>query len=251
MTTAPDLSSASSPPTAPRRVVAYGRVSTHEQTNGMGLTVQREAVEAWCADRGFTLAGWHTDAGESGSNGLATRTGLARALAALKDPDVDGMVVYRLDRLARDLVLQEQLLAEIWSHGAELWSTMPAECDLRNDPDDPSRKLIRQILGAVAEYEREIITLRMKAGRRAKHEAGGFAYGRPPYGWRPERGQLVPVPAEQEVIAHIRRLVSIGGTPGGIAAALNADGVPAPRGAQWHRSAVRRILARGAAPPAK
>jgi DNA invertase Pin-like site-specific DNA recombinase len=65
----------------------------------------------------------------------------------------DQEVVYRLDRLARDLVLQEQLLAEVWRSG-ELFSTAGGEANLHGDPEDPSRRLLRQVLGAVSEYER-------------------------------------------------------------------------------------------------
>ena len=60
--------------------------------------------------------------------------------------------VYRLDRLARDLIVQETVLAEVKRLGGEVFSTSAAEAGyLSDDPDDPSRKLIRQVLGAVAE----------------------------------------------------------------------------------------------------
>jgi DNA invertase Pin-like site-specific DNA recombinase len=71
----------------------------------------------------------------------------------------DQEVVYRLDRLARDLVLQEQLLAEVWrSRGAVLDRRWGGEPPRR--PEDPSRRLLRQVLGAVSEDERAMIALR-------------------------------------------------------------------------------------------
>ena len=64
--------------------------------------------------------------------------GLAEALELLNKRAAAGLVVYRLDRLARDLVLQEQLLAECWRSEAQVFSTSKAEGDyLRNDPSDP------------------------------------------------------------------------------------------------------------------
>jgi DNA invertase Pin-like site-specific DNA recombinase len=58
---------------------------------------------------------------------------------------------------------------------------------LEDDPGDPARKVIRQVLGAVAEYERSMIALRLRSGRAGKAQAGGFAYGAPPYGYAARR----------------------------------------------------------------
>jgi DNA invertase Pin-like site-specific DNA recombinase len=79
----------------------------------------------------------------------------------LRTKEADALIVYRLDRLARDLVLEEQLLAEAWRMGAVVFSTSAGESAyLEDDPLDPSRRLIRQVLGAVNEYERAMIGLR-------------------------------------------------------------------------------------------
>lgn len=88
-------------------------------------------------------------------------------------PLADGLVVFRLDRLARDLVLQEQILGDIWRMGAHGFSTSPSEADfLKDDPDDPSRQLIRQVLGAVAQYERALIALRLRLWPQAQGREG-------------------------------------------------------------------------------
>jgi DNA invertase Pin-like site-specific DNA recombinase len=67
---------------------AYLRVSTDAQTDGLGLDVQRDAIESWAREHAHTVVGWYEDAGVSGSNGLEHREGLAAALAALKDRTV-------------------------------------------------------------------------------------------------------------------------------------------------------------------
>src|SRR4051795_4488237 len=96
------------------RVVGYLRVSTDKQAErGLGLDVQHRAVERWAKTRMHTLVDILRDEGVSGSNGLDTREGLADALAMLRSGEVDGVIVYRLDRLARDLIVQEQVLAEV------------------------------------------------------------------------------------------------------------------------------------------
>jgi DNA invertase Pin-like site-specific DNA recombinase len=89
------------------RVVGYLRVSTDKQAEeGLGLDVQEQAIRTWAKSTGHRVVAWFRDEGVSGSNGLDARDGLAEALDALRTRAAGGLVVYRLDRLARDLVLQ-------------------------------------------------------------------------------------------------------------------------------------------------
>jgi DNA invertase Pin-like site-specific DNA recombinase len=208
-------------------------VSTDRQAEqGLGLQLQEQAIRAWAKANGHRITLWCRDEGVSGSNGLDTRVALPEVLRALKTGEAAGLVVYRLDRLARDLVLQEQLLDEIRRMGREVFTTSAGEAAfLEDDPSDPSRKLIRQILGAVAEWERAIIGLRMQAGRVSRRERGDYAgYGSPPYGWRAERGgrgegvRLVEVESEQVTLARIRELRAGGSSLRQIAEVLNREG---------------------------
>ena len=113
---------------------------------------------------------------------------------------------------------------------------------MTDDPDDPSRRLIRQVLGAVSEYERSMISLRLRAGRRRKGEKGGFAYGSPPLGWRAERGQLVVDEAEAEAVARMVELRNDGASLREIATVLTDEGHRTKRGARWHPQTVARAL---------
>jgi DNA invertase Pin-like site-specific DNA recombinase len=157
------------------RLVGYLRVTTDRQAEeGLGLEVQEEAVRQWAQAHGHELVALTRDEGQSGSNGRDTRLGLGDALEALREGGAEGLVVlYRLDRLARDLIVQETLLGDVWRMGREVFSTSAAEQGyLQDDPHDPSRKLIRQVLGAVNEYERSMISLRLRAGRLRKAQNG-------------------------------------------------------------------------------
>jgi DNA invertase Pin-like site-specific DNA recombinase len=192
---------------------------------------------------------WHSDEGISGSKGLEARDGLADALNALAENSVQGIVVYRLDRLARDLVLQEQLLAEIKRLKGTPFSASPAEAHyLTDDPEDPSRKLIRQILGAVNEYERSIIALRLSRGRRLKSERGGYAGGAPGFGLKAAAGELVPNETERATVARIVELHRSGLGSREIALRLNAAGRVAKRGGAWSSAQVCRVV-RSVGPP--
>jgi DNA invertase Pin-like site-specific DNA recombinase len=227
-------------------LVAYLRVSTDRQAEeGLGLEIQDQAIGAWARTNGHRVVLWARDEGVSGSNGLDTRDALVDALEALKNHQAGGFIVYRLDRLARDLVLQEQLLADIRRMGADVFSTSSAEASfLTDDPDDPSRKLIRQVLGAVNEYERAMIALRLRSGRRKKHDNGGYAYGSPPYGWRAVGRELVEDPEEQAALARVRALRADGASYREIAALLTAEGYRPKRGRVWYPMTIRQILSR-------
>jgi len=227
------------------KLVAYLRVSTDAQAEGLGLDVQQAAIVEWAEAHEHDIAAEFTDAGVSGSNGLEARTGLADALTLLRSNNAGGIIVYRLDRLARDLIVQEQLLAEARHHGWHVFSTSPSEAAyLEDDPGDPSRKMIRQVLGAVAEYERSMIALRLRSGRARKARRGGFAGGAPPYGYAAVDGNLVEVAEEQATLARIRGDHHKGKSLRTIARTLNAEGVMPRRGRTWHPGVLARLVDR-------
>jgi DNA invertase Pin-like site-specific DNA recombinase len=228
------------------KVAAYLRVSTDRQAEeGLGLEIQEQAIRTWARAHDHRVAVWTRDEGISGSNGLDAREGLADALGAIRSRNACALVVYRLDRLARDLVLQEQLLADVRRMGGEVFSTSAAEASyLTDDPDDPSRKLIRQVLGAVNEYERAMIALRLRSGRRQKAHNGGYAYGSPPFGYRAHGHELVEYPEEQRTIERMRVLRAAGASFRSIATTLQAEGHAPKRGATWHPMTIRQVLSR-------
>jgi DNA invertase Pin-like site-specific DNA recombinase len=162
------------------QIVGYTRVSLDTQAeHGEGLEIQQAAIEAWAAAKGRRIARWYTEA-VSGRADLSARYELGNAINDLEPGDT--LVVARLDRLARDLIAQETLLGQVWTKGAKVVSCVESEAIVLqiDDPKDPSRKLIRQVLGAVNEYERAIIRLRLDAGRKRKREREGWDTGSTP-----------------------------------------------------------------------
>lgn len=223
-------------------LAAYIRVSTDKQVEGTGLDVQREAITDWAKANGHRIVAWYSDEGKSGA--LKDREGWGDADAAVRDRSVAGIVVYRLDRLARGLIVQEQLMGEVWRSGGEVYSTAPDENNLRDDADNPDRKLVRRIMGSISEYEREVIVLRMRHGRRMKAKSGGFAYGSPPFGYVSKDGELVKDPTEQAVIKRITALSKKGASLRAIAATLNDEGRKTKRGRSWTAPSVGDVLTR-------
>jgi DNA invertase Pin-like site-specific DNA recombinase len=157
-----------------------------------------------------------------------------------------GIVVPRLDRLARDLIVQETILAEVRRIDGEAFSTSPAEASyLTDDPDDPSRKLIRQVLGAVSEYERSMVTLRLRNGRRRKAQMGGYSSGAPAFGLAARDGDLIESEDEQLTIRRIAELRASGVSLREICSTLESEGHRRKRGGtRWQPMAVKRVLDR-------
>jgi DNA invertase Pin-like site-specific DNA recombinase len=229
------------------RYAVYLRVSTDQQADtGHGLEIQEEACRKWLRAGGHRLVEVCRDGGKSGSFDVSSRPGLARALALTGSGRADGILVFRLDRLSRDVILQEQLLAELHRRGKELHSCSASEDEhLIDDPDDPTRALVRLILGAVAAHERDVIRLRLRTGRLAKQMSGGYAGGMPPYGWRSTGRDLEEIPKEQEGISLMLELQRKGRSLRQIGAALVARGYPAhtPSG-NWRPATISAIIAR-------
>lgn len=221
-------------------VVAYLRVSTQGQADsGHGLEAQAAACRAYARMAGHDLVGVITERGVSGDK--AERPALAQALAMIKSGDADAILVYRLDRLARDLVLQEILLREVHAAGGALLSATPGEDQLLRDPHDPTRKLMRQMLGAFAEYEKSVIALRLAAGRAAKRASGGKGSGSYPFGW--SKGG--PVEREQHVLSVIKTLLSQGRSLAVVATYLNSRPGHHPRhGERWTRQTVAGVASK-------
>jgi len=104
--------------------------------------------------------------------------------------------------------------------------------------------MIRQILGAVAEYVRAQTVARLRAGKRRKREAGGYVGGQPAFGQVAEAKALVADVAEQATIRRILELAEGGASLRTIAATLEHEGRRAKRVKRWHPQTVRRVLER-------
>jgi site-specific DNA recombinase len=219
------------------RAVGYLRVSTDEQADrGYGLEVQRERVEEFCRREGLRLLRVYADPGVSGASPLEARPGLTEALEAVRRGRARALVVARLDRLARDTLEALLIEREFEAAGAGVLSAEGL------NGSTPEYKMLRAIVHAVGEAERARIVARMVEGKRRKAAEGGYAGGRPPFGYAAREGQLAPVAAELELVRGIfRAVVHRGWSVRRIAAALDAERALDRR---WHATTVARILRR-------
>lgn len=228
------------------RVIAYLRVSTERQVkDGFGLADQEKQVRAWCRANGHKLIRLVKDDAKSGTLEAAERPGLLAALKAIRDGEAEGIVMRDLDRIARTLTVQEAVLAQLWKLGGHAYIVTSADEVPQDDPDDPMRTAMRQMAGVFAQLERAMVIKRMRNGRAAKAETGGYAgYGSPAFGQRAEAKELVPDEDEAAVITRMRELRVEGMGYLAIAERLNAEGLTSKRGGTWHPQTVSRVLAR-------
>jgi DNA invertase Pin-like site-specific DNA recombinase len=227
------------------RLAAYVRVSTRGQAeDGLGRVDQERKVRAWCKRNGHSICGGKVSFDQaSGTTPVDQREGFVEALGRIRDGQCEGLVVLNLGRIARLLTTQEAALAMVWASGGQVFSVQEGEV-LRDDPADPMRTAIRQMMAVFHQLDRALIIARLKGGREVKAQAGGYAYGAPRFGTRAEDKALVLDPAEQAAIRRIGELHEGGASLRSIAATLEAEGHRPKRGDRWHPQTVARVIAR-------
>lgn len=222
-----------------KRAAIYCRVSTEEQAEKFGLSSQLTELRALAARQGYTIpAGAEfLDDGYSGAD--LERPALAQLREAANARAFDVLLVHDPDRLSRRLVHQLLLTEEFERDGVQLeFVTTPRE-------ETPEGRLLLNVKGIIAEYEREKIRERTLRGKREARR-GLVPAGPTPYGYRPDSaapGKLVPHEETASVVRMIFQwLVEEQRSIRQITTELQALGIRPPRSHHWAKSTVRRIL---------
>jgi site-specific DNA recombinase len=226
------------------RVAIYARVSTQRQSQTQTIDQQLDRLRRVVADRRWQLDEDHVFRDDGYSGASLRRPGLDRLrdLAALAR--LDRILITDPDRLARNYVHQVLLLEELQRHGCEV------EFTDRPLSDDPQDRLLLQIRGAVAEYERTLIAERTRRGRLYKLRSGQMLpWTRPPYGYRadPDRPRdpagVHADPAEAATVAELFRWYADEGRSFmAVVQRLHDLGVRSPSGREyWGVATVRGV----------
>jgi DNA invertase Pin-like site-specific DNA recombinase len=170
---------------------------------------------------------------------LDNRPGLAALLDRVKSNGVKIVLVENATRLARDLMVSEVILQQFTNAGCKVVAA-DSGTDLTENSDDPTRRLIRQVLGAVAEFDRRVTVMKLRAARERARVRGQRCEGRKPFGALP--GETVTLAR----IRGLRRRRPAGRFPSlqQICDALNAEGRPTRTGKPWTKQSLNRILKR-------
>ena len=217
--------------------IGYLRVSTDEQAqSGLGLDAQLEAIRRTFGEPDAVFR----DEGISGAK--ANRPGLMDALNALGAGDV--LAVAKRDRLARDTFYSLWIEKEAKRRGASIVSAAG-----EGNGDAPTDVLMRTIVNAFAEYERNLIGARTAAALEQKRKRGEFTGGDVPYGFDlgTDGVRLTQDEAEAEAVELMLELKDRGYSLRQICDELRERGVETKRGGgRWHPTVVSRILKRAA-----
>ena len=156
----------------------YTRVSGKGQVEGHGLERQEKAVHDYANAHGIEIVKIFREEGVSGT--LKTRPALAAMFVELETNGhgVKTILIEKVDRLARDLMVQEITIGDLQKHGFDLISVAEGE-DLLSE--DPTRILIRQVMGAIAQYDKQMTVLKLRAARERKRAKEGKCEGRKGY----------------------------------------------------------------------
>jgi DNA invertase Pin-like site-specific DNA recombinase len=213
-------------------VKAYGylRVSGKGQIDGDGFPRQLKAIRDYAAGHDINIVRVFREEGVSGTVENMDRPAWRDLMAVLHSNGVRTVLIERLDRLARNLMTQEAAIGDLQKNGFTLISA--AEPDLM--ASDPTRILMRQLMGAVAQYDKSQIVLKLRGARMRKRARDGRCEGRKPYGY---------YDGEPAALERLKALRAEGLGFDRIAARLNEEGIPTRTGRPWHGVVVNRILA--------
>jgi DNA invertase Pin-like site-specific DNA recombinase len=152
-----------------KRAAIYVRVSTDKQTIENQVTVLRQIAER----RGWEVVEQYSDAGISGSKGRDGRPGLDQMLKDAQRRRFDVVMAWAIDRLGRSLIDLLGTIQVLEACGVDLYLDQQSI-----DTTTPAGKLMFQVCGAFAEFERSMIRQRVTAGLKRAVEAGK-TLGRP------------------------------------------------------------------------
>jgi len=220
------------------RVAIYTRISTDEDRQPFSLGAQAERLEAYARSQdAWRIVRRFTD---QASGATLNRPGLRQALSEAGAGVYELLLVYRVDRLSRNVRQLAEITENLDRSGVALRSA--------TEPFDTSTaagKMMLQMLAVFAEFERTTIVERITAGMERAASEGRWIVGSTPFGYIRDRDrkQIVPDPARVEVVRRIYRMYAedrLGAES--IAQVLNAEGHRSRNGVPFARPNVLWIL---------
>ena len=225
-----------------KRVFAYLRVSGVSQINNGGFDRQIKAIKSFCKDQEYDIAHIYSEKGVSGTKDELDRPEFQQTRSDILANGVNTIVVEGLDRLARELRIQEQILMYLARKEICLISANTGEDITEAVRSDPLKKALIQIQGVFAELDKSQLVVKLKKGREKKKAEQGKCEGRKHYGEESEE--------EREIIKRVTymRRLSRGAEKRTsfqkIADTLNEEEIKTRLGKKWNASGVKRIVDR-------
>jgi DNA invertase Pin-like site-specific DNA recombinase len=189
---------------------------------------QRAAIQAYADRAGIEIVEWYYDQAVNGAGPVAARPGFQAMLESIAGNGVRTVIVETANRFARDLMVQEVGWAMLRDMGVSLVAVDSPQAFL---DDGPTTKLIRQILGAVAEFDKAMTVAKLRGARDRKRATGVKVEGR-----------LSHAQERPEVVGMAKSLRALGLSLRSIAERLEAAGHVNSNGRQFAAVSVRNML---------
>ncbi len=216
--------------------IAYMRVSTAAQLEGSGIDQQRASIITWAVSNGVTIDEYITE-DETGTT--EDREEIRRLQERARNGEFKVLVIDRVDRLGRTLAVCETLFAAFEQLGVDV-RVVGSSFD-----DSPAGRMLRQVMGVLAEYQRSEWLGRMKQCRKAAAAKKGTSLGgRSLTGYRSMgRGQLAADDRSAGAVARCFALREAGLSLSDVARALATEGFRNSKDKPYAVTQVSRILA--------
>lgn len=227
-----------------KRAAIYARVSTRRQEQEATIESQVAQLVGYAQQQGYELSPSQHYLDQAVSGRYLARPGLDRLRDAALAEAFEVVLCLSPDRLARQLGAQQVVLSELERLGIELIFLNQPHLD-----DSPQAQLLLNIQGSFAEYERLLISDRMRRGKLYRLRQGQSRPSQVPYGYRfqsasrTEASSWLVVPEEAIIVERLfvwytqeQRAL------GHLAQRLNEQGVPSPAGKRWSSSTIGRLL---------
>lgn len=221
-------------PKAPGKTVGYVRCSV-EEGSGVSLQAQEDRIRSFCHATGRQLDEVVSDVGASGKD--LNRAGIQRIIADIKAGRIRTLVVLKLDRLTRNLADLLDIVKQCSRRDVALISVTETI-----DSATVAGRMMLQLLGVFAEFERATIADRVANGKRFRRQSGKVYSNFIPFGYRRVGDSLEPDPERYGTLRMIRMMRSEGKTLQAICDELTRLKVSPPRGKQWRPSSIRAVL---------
>jgi DNA invertase Pin-like site-specific DNA recombinase len=217
-----------------RPAIGYTRTSSAANVgkDKDSVTRQRQAIQAYANKAGLTVVAWFDDPAVSGADSIDSRPGFTAALEQIAGNGVRTIIVETANRFARDLIVQETGFRRLQADGITLIAADKPDSFV---DDTPTAVLVRQILGAVAQFDKAMTVAKLRGARERKRRKTGMKVeGRKSLAEsRPEAVAMARTLSERRPRLSLR----------GISAELAGAGYTTPRGLPYSASAVSSMLA--------
>lgn len=220
------------------QAIGYIRVSTLEQSReGVSMEMQAAKIRAYAELNDFELIEIVSDDGIS-AKAIKGRDGIQKVLESVRTKKTAAVIIYKLDRLARNTIESLEMAKMMDKSGVALHSITE-----KLDTQSAMGKFFFTLTASLAEMERNIISERTSAALQEKRRQGKLA-GKIPFGFTlaADGEALLENSQEKESLEIMRELRGRGLSLRAIASELESRGIKAKNGGRWHAKVIQGIL---------